>query len=116
MNVGARIRDASLALLLWLMIAGYADGQQGGLKIYISADMEGVTGAVSSAQLGPGGFEYQRFRKFLTEEVIAAIEGAREAGADQILVSDSHGNGQNLLIDELPEDVQVVRSFPRPSA
>ena len=114
MNVGARIRDASLALLLWLMIAGHAYGQQGGLKIYISADMEGVTGAVSSEQLGPGGFEYQRFRKFLTEEVIAAIEGAREAGADQILVSDSHGNGQNLLIDELPEDVQVVRSFPRP--
>jgi len=114
MNVGARIRDASLALLLWLMIAGHAYGQQGGLKIYISADMEGVTGAVSSEQLGPGGFEYQRFRKFLTEEVSAAIEGAREAGADQILVSDSHGNGQNLLIDELPEDVQVVRSFPRP--
>ncbi len=114
MNAGTRMRDASLVAFLWLMLIGHVHGQQGGLKIYISADMEGVTGAVSSEQLGPSGFEYQRFRKFLTEEVIAAIEGAREAGADQILVSDSHGNGQNLLIDELPEDVQIVRSFPRP--
>ena len=87
---------------------------QDGVKIYISADMEGVTGAVTNEQLGPEGFEYQRFRQFFTDEVIAAIEGAREAGADEIVVSDSHGNGQNLLIDQLPENIQIVRSWPRP--
>ncbi|MED5377486.1 MAG: M55 family metallopeptidase, partial [Acidobacteriota bacterium] len=69
MNAGTRMRDASLVAFLWLMLIGHVHGQQGGLKIYISADMEGVTGAVSSEQLGPSGFEYQRFRKFLTEEV-----------------------------------------------
>jgi D-amino peptidase len=88
--------------------------QEEGLKVYISADMEGVVGAVTGEQLGPDGFEYQRFREFMTEEVLAAIEAAREAGATEILVSDSHGNGQNLLIDRFPPDVQVVRSWPRP--
>jgi D-amino peptidase len=83
------------------------------LKIYISADMEGVAGAVTDEQLGPDGFEYQRFRQFMTDEVNAAIDGARRAGATEIVVSDSHGNGQNLLIEQLP-DIPVIRSWPRP--
>ena len=114
MNIATKMTGAAVAAVLWLTFAGDAAAQQAGFKIYISADMEGVTGAVTNEQLGPDGFEYQRFRQFLTEEVIAAIEGAREAGAIEILVSDSHGNGQNLLIDQLPTDVQVVRSWPRP--
>ena len=82
-------------------------------KIYISADMEGVVGAVTDEQLGPDGFEYERFREFMTAEVNAAIEAAVAAGATEIVVSDSHGNGQNLLIEKLPKDVLVVRSWPR---
>jgi D-amino peptidase len=50
----------------------------------------------------------------MTQEVLSAIRGARAAGATEILISDSHGNGQNLLLDELPPDVTVVRSWPRP--
>lgn len=84
------------------------------LKVYISADMEGLAGAVTQEQLGPTGFEYGRFREFMTGEVLAAIEGAKAAGATEVLVADSHGNGQNLLIEKLPKDVQVVRSWPRP--
>lgn len=91
-----------------------AAGQEVGLKLYISADMEGVVGAVTGEQLGPGGFEYERARAFMTEEVLAAIEAAREAGVTEILVSDSHGNGQNLLIERFPPDIQIVRSWPRP--
>jgi D-amino peptidase len=86
---------------------------QDGLKIYISADMEGLTGVVTGEQLGPSGFEYDRFRQIMTDEVNATIEAAREAGATEFLVSDSHGNGQNLLIEQLPEDVMIVRSWPR---
>ena len=85
-----------------------------GKKIFISADMEGVVGAVTGEQLGPSGFEYQRFREFMTAEVNAAIQAAIEAGATEILVADSHGNGQNLLFEKLPKDVQVIRSWPRP--
>ena len=84
------------------------------MKIYISADMEGVVGVVTNEQLGPQGFEYARFREFMTQEVNAAIDGAVAAGATQIVVSDSHGNGQNLLIEKLPKDVLLVRAWPRP--
>ncbi len=86
---------------------------QDGLKIYISADMEGVVGAVTGEQLGPGGFEYERFRQFMTNEVNAAIDAARAAGAVEFVVSDSHGNGQNLLIEQFPDDVTIIRSWPR---
>jgi D-amino peptidase len=85
-------------------------------RVYISADMEGVAGVVTGDQLGPPGFEYERFRGFMTDEVLAAIEGARAAGATEFLVSDSHGNGENLLIERFPKDVQIVRSWPRPLA
>lgn len=84
------------------------------LKIYISADMEGVVGVVTADQLGPQGFEYNRFREFMTEEVKAAAEAAFEAGATEVVISDSHGNGENLLIEKLPKNVTVVRSWPRP--
>jgi D-amino peptidase len=50
----------------------------------------------------------------MTEEVRSAIDAAREGGAGEIVVSDSHGNGQNLLIEKLPADVTIVRSWPRP--
>src|SRR5204863_2654829 len=83
-------------------------------KIFISADMEGITGVVQPAQLGPDGFEYQRAREWMTGEVSAAIAAIRESGPADIVVCDSHGNGQSLLIDKLPEDVQLVRGFPRP--
>jgi len=97
-----------------LLAAVSTTSAQDGLKIYISVDMEGVVGTVTGDQLGPSGFEYERARRWMTGEVNAAIRGARAAGATEILVSDSHGNGQNLLLDELPEDVRVIRSWPRP--
>ena len=86
------------------------------LKVYISADMEGITGVASVDQLGPTSFEYGRAREWMTAEVLAAIQGAREAGATEFVVSDSHGNGESLLIDKFPSDVpvRIVRSFPRP--
>lgn len=85
----------------------------GKLKIYICVDMEGVAGVVTADQLKPEGFEYERFRRFMTEETLAAINAAKEAGASEILVADSHGNGESLLIDLFPADVRVVRSWPR---
>ena len=107
MKIRNRLCLVALAVLSSTALA------QDGLKIYISADMEGVVGAVTGEQLGPGGFEYERFRQFMTNEVNAAIDAARAAGANEFVISDSHGNGQNLLIDQLPDDVTIVRSWPR---
>lgn len=102
-----------LCIVTLLILTMSVHAQDRGLKIYISADMEGVVGAVTDEQLGPGGFEYERFREFMTAEVNAAIDAARAAGATEFVISDSHGNGQNLLIDKLPVDVTVIRSWPR---
>jgi D-amino peptidase len=89
-----------------------ADGAKK-LKVYISVDMEGVAGTVTADQLLPTGFEYERFRHFMTNETLAAVRAANEAGAGEIVVSDSHGNGENLLIEEFPKDVRIVRAWPR---
>jgi len=84
------------------------------MKVFISVDMEGIAGVVTGEQLGPQGFEYQRAREWMTLEALAAVEGAKEAGATEIIIADSHGNGQNLLIERFPMDVTVIRAWPRP--
>jgi D-amino peptidase len=107
------MRNLIGCLLATCLAVGVAAAQQP-LKVYISVDMEGVAGVVTADQLLPTGFEYERFRGFMTAEALAAIQGARDAGATAIVVSDSHGNGENLLIEQLPSDVTLVRSWPRP--
>lgn len=106
--------DLICMLLLLLGIVPAAEAQVRKMKIYISVDMEGVVGAVTADQLTPTGFEYQRFREFMTQEASAAIEAAFAAGATEVTLSDSHGNAENLLIEKLPKNVLLVRGFPRP--
>ncbi len=107
------MRIICLLLTVFGMIYAPNAVAQDGLKIHISVDLEGIAGAVTGDQLGTGGFEYQRFREFATAEAVAAVEAAFEAGATEVLVADSHGNGQNLLIEKFPENVKVIRSWPR---
>ncbi len=104
---------APAALFASLLLAAPASSRDG-KKIFISVDMEGIGGVVTGEQLGPQGFEYASFRELMTQEANAAIAAAREAGATEFVVADSHGNFQNLLPDELPPDVQLVRGGPRP--
>src|SRR4029453_16443602 len=107
-------RSFFFAILLAVGIPMNVNSQVKKIKIYISADMEGIVGVVTGDQLGPQGFEYSRFREFMTQEVNAAIEAAFAGGAEEIVVSDSHGNGESLLIEKLPKNVTLVRSWPRP--
>jgi D-amino peptidase len=107
-----KIKTRILIAVLILLAAG-AHAQQKKLKVYISVDMEGIGGVVTGEQLGPQGFEYTRFREFMTAEALAAVHAARDAGATEILVSDSHGNGQNLLIEKFPDNVRIIRAWPR---
>jgi len=102
----------SLGFVLAATVVRGAEAQT--LKVYISADMEGVGGVVTPYQVDRKQDEWGRFRKFMTQEVLAAIEGAREAGATQFVVSDSHGSMENLLIEDLPEGTRLVRARPRP--
>jgi len=84
------------------------------MRVYVSVDMEGLGGVVALPQVFAGSSEYERYRKWMTEEVRAAIEGAIEFGAKKIVVADSHGSMTNLLIEELPEEIEVITGFPRP--
>jgi D-amino peptidase len=107
------MRNLLLCTALAALGAVPAAAQPQPLKIYISVDMEGAAGVVSADQLSPAGFEYQRAREWLTRETLAAVEAARAMGAAELVVADSHGNAENLLIDQLPGYVRVVRGFPR---
>lgn len=87
------------------------------MQIYISADMEGTAGVCSWKQCDPSDtHEYPVFRRYMTREVAAAIAGAREAGAQGIVVNDSHWSMHNLLLDELPDndDLRVISGAPKP--
>ena len=70
----------------WSVAASGDQGQPPRLKVLISVDMEGVAGVVTAEQLGPAGFEYGRFREFMTREALAAVTAARAAGATEIVV------------------------------
>lgn len=107
------VKHVIFFFLTTLLFIATASAQPKKLKVYISVDMEGVVGTVTGDQLGPDGFEYARFREYMTREALAAVNAAKEAGATEILVADSHGNGENLLIDLFPKDVRIIRSWPR---
>jgi D-amino peptidase len=96
--------------------AAVAAGQTSGpLKVYISADMEGVGGVSTwDKQSSPKGADYEKYRRLMTLEVNAAIAGAYDAGATEVLVSDSHWDGQNIDPELLDKRVRIVRAWPRP--
>ncbi|QTN00609.1 peptidase M55 [Sediminibacillus dalangtanensis] len=77
------------------------------MKIFISADMEGISGVATNQQLKTNA-EYQRFRKLMTADVNAAIEGAFQGGAKEVVVADGHGNMSNILIEELDRRARLV--------
>ncbi len=102
-----------VSLVLIFLLVGPASAQVKKPKIYISVDIEGIAHVVN-AQTAAGQFDYERGRKLMTAEVNAAIEGCLAAGAGEIIVSDSHGNAQNIIPEDLNEKAFLIRSFPRP--
>ena len=87
---------------------------QSGKKVFISADMEGISGISSSDQLSAAGAEYGRSRKMMADDVNAAVRGARAGGASTIVVNDSHGTMRNLRLEDLDPEVRLIsHSFKR---
>jgi len=98
-----------------LLLGALASAQSNRLKVYIAADMEGIGGVSTwDVQADAKGREYDKFRHLMTQEVNAAVAGAFDAGATEVLVSDSHGDAQNIDVEMLDKRVQLVRSWPRP--
>jgi D-amino peptidase len=84
------------------------------LKVYISADMEGITGLVDAEDVQPHGRDYERGRVMMTEDVNAAVRGAFDAGATSVLVNDAHGPMRNLLPDLLDPRARLIKGRPKP--
>lgn len=87
---------------------------QGSRKVYISVDMEGISGVNGDNQTGPAGAEFGRARKLMVEDANAAIRGAFAGGATEVLVNDSHGFQRNLLPEDLDPRARLIsHSFKR---
>jgi D-amino peptidase len=81
------------------------------MKVFISADMEGLTGTTSWEEVDIKSPFYAAFAEQMTKEVIAACEGAFLAGATEIVVKDAHSTATNIDISKLPENVKLIRSW-----
>ena len=84
------------------------------MKILIAVDMEGITGVTAWEQVTPGQAEYARFRKLMTQDVNAAVRGAYDGGADEVIVADGHWYGTNILIEELDPRARLNSGSPSP--
>lgn len=81
------------------------------MKIFLSADIEGTAGIAHWDEAERNHSDYREFRALMTAEVVAACEGARAAGAEEILVKDAHDSGRNLIVDMLPDYVRIIRGW-----
>ena len=82
------------------------------MKVYISADMEGITGVTHWDEVDHNKpAVYTQFQERMTKEVAAVCEGATQAGAEEIWVKDAHYSGRNILSEQLPNNVKLIRGW-----
>ncbi|MGY1436006.1 M55 family metallopeptidase [Streptomyces reniochalinae] len=84
------------------------------MRVYVSADMEGVTGLVGADDVQMGGRDYERGRVMMTQDVNAAVRGALAGGAGEVVVNDTHSTMRNLLVEDLHPAASLVRGKPKP--
>jgi len=106
----------AIMAVIFLVAALAAAGQQPAkkLKVFISVDMEGTSGLINWDETSQGGPDYPMFRKFMTEEANAAIAGALDAGATEIVVRDAHDSARNILPDLLRPEARLIREWNGP--
>jgi len=83
------------------------------VRVFVSADMEGVAGITRDEQTDPSSALHPASRSLMTQEVNAAVEGALQAGVQEVVVSDGHWTCANLLPEELHPRAELVSGFPR---
>jgi len=78
------------------------------MKVFVSSDIEGITGVVGGGQSTMHGADYVRVRRLMTQDINAAVEGAFRGGATGVVINDGHGAGTNVLIEELDPRAQLI--------
>jgi D-amino peptidase len=81
------------------------------MKVFISADIEGTAGIAHWDEADRNHPDWVEFRALMTAEVVAACEGARAAGATEVVIKDAHSSGRNLILDRLPDYARIVRGW-----
>lgn len=81
------------------------------MKIFLSADIEGTAGIAHWDEAERTHADYAEFRSLMTAEVVAACEGARAAGATEVVIKDAHDSGRNLILDRLPDYARIMRGW-----
>jgi len=79
------------------------------MKVHITADMEGVATVSHDYQVDNKNVEFPRFRQLMTDEINAAVAGAKDGGADRVLVCDAHDSGRNIYVEQLDHDVEIIQ-------
>jgi D-amino peptidase len=110
----AAIAAFSLAFCVIFAVAQQKLSPKPPLKVFISVDMEGISGIVHSDQTTSGTAEYAAGRKWMAQDVNAAVAGALEAGATEIVVNDSHGSMRNIDPDDLDTRAILISGSPKP--
>ena len=82
------------------------------MRIFMVSDIEGLTGVYHWAQTKPGNPAYDEARELLMGDLLAAVEGAHDGGADEIVVYDMHESGRNIFTDRLPAYVRHIAGKP----
>src|SRR5262249_50153653 len=106
----SRMRYSSCRLVVILLVAAIVETPhaQTGKKVYLSVDMEGISGISGDDQLSPSGREYDRSRKLMADDANAAIRGALAAGATAVVVNDAHGSHRNIRPEDLHPAVHLI--------
>lgn len=102
------MRSVCLTAAALALVLGTTSLAQTGKKVYISVDMEGISGINGDDQTSAGQPEYARARKLMAEDANAAIRGAFAGGATDVLVNDSHGSQRNLLPEDLDPRARLI--------
>jgi len=105
-----KTRVPFIALVALLFFPLTALGQEE-LKVFISVDMEGIAGVVTSAECSSSGPDYGYFRRIMSHEANAAVLGAFDAGATEVVVRDSHGSARNILPELLDPRARLIRDW-----
>lgn len=85
-------------------------------RVFISIDMEGISGIVDGSQTGGDKPDYQTGRRLMVGDLNAAVEGALAVGAEEVVVSDAHGGMKNLEPEEVHEEALLIRGSPKPGS
>jgi D-amino peptidase len=84
------------------------------MKLYMSVDMEGITGLVDATHVDSSRHNYERGRQIMTDEANYIISTAFEKGCDEVVVNDSHSKMNNLLIEKLHPETQLITGDVKP--